>query len=124
MSEKGDLSKKKSSPRANLTLFGDWFYFLADYLNVTGEEIAERAEFDKSSISRATRDYKDAKTMHPTRSMVERILHVMHEIAREKQMPWWTLLDTRMFHAAGYATEKDMRECREALTILKSQHPL
>jgi predicted transcriptional regulator len=123
MSE-SEKSRKKSGPREHLTLFGEWFYFIIGYLNVSRDEIVQRTGFNESSLSRATRDYKDARTTKPSRAMVEKILDAFHEIAKEKQMPWWTLLDTRVLHAAGYATEKDMRESREALTILKSQHPL
>lgn len=122
MSEKGELSKKISSPRANLTLFGEWYYFIADYLNVTGEELAERAGFDKSSISRATRDYKSARTTKPSREMVEKILEAMHAIAKEKEMFWGKPLNMRIMHAAGYATDEDIDYSRESLHIMRSRH--
>lgn len=122
MPEKGDISKKKSSPYSNLTLFGEWFYFIIDYLHVSREEIAERAGLDESSISRATRDYKQARTMKPSRATVEKILGAFRDIADEKQMLWGKILEQRILHAAGYATEEDMQASKEALDILRSQH--
>jgi predicted transcriptional regulator len=122
MPEKGELNKKISSPRANLTLFGEWYYFVADYLNITGEELAKRAGFDKSSISRATRDYKSTKTNKPSREMVEKILIAMREIAQEKGMVWGKPLDERILHAAGYATDEDIQASREALDIMRSRY--
>jgi predicted transcriptional regulator len=121
MPEKGDLSKKKSSPRANLTLFGEWYYFIADYLNVTGEELAKRAGFDKSSISRATRDYKSARTTKPSRAMVEQIIIAMSEIAKEKNVLWGEPLSRHVMHAAEYATDEEISTSHEVLGILRSQ---
>jgi transcriptional regulator with XRE-family HTH domain len=122
MREKGDVSKKKSSPRSNLTLFGEWFYFAIDYLNVSRDEIVERTGLNESSLSRATRDYKEARTMKPSRVTIEKILGAFRAIADEKQMPWGKPLDMRIMHAAGYATDEDIQASREALDILRSRH--
>jgi transcriptional regulator with XRE-family HTH domain len=121
MFEKGASSKRKSSPRADLTLFGQWFYFILEYLNITREEIAERTGLNLSSISRATRDRKESGTITPTRETVERILAAFRTIAKEKQMPWGKPLDLRIMHAAGYATDEEMQASKESLDIMRSR---
>lgn len=121
MPEKEASSKRKSSPRANLTLFGQWFYFVLEYLNTTREEIAGRTGITLSSISRATRDYKTAGTIAPTRASVEKILSAFEAIAKEKDVPWGEPLSKRIMHAAGYATDEEIATSREILNILRTK---
>jgi hypothetical protein len=122
MPEKGDYVKKTSSPRDNLTLFGDWFYFVIDYLNVTIDDIAEQTGYKEGSLSKATRHSTTTRTTRPSRAMVKKILSAFHTIASKKEMMWGRPLDMRIMHAAGYATDEDIQASKESLDIMRSHH--
>jgi pimeloyl-CoA synthetase len=105
--------KASKKYKDDLTVLGEWFYELLDYLEIDAREIARRAGINISTISKGTRDIPDRR--HMTGEIVLKIRDQIRLMLKEKGLSPDFDWERYFLNAAGYATQAQQQEAETAL---------
>ena len=106
----GQKGQKLGKQRQGLTLFGDWFYRLCDYVGVSSGEVEKLAGQSDGYVSKATRGKIGADP-----EKVKKLFDTLRYLAGEKELDWQLDWEKGFLNAGGVPSPQDMQQSVEIL---------
>lgn len=106
----GKQGGKLGKQRQGLTLFGEWFYRLCDYVGVSSKEAENLAGLVGGSVSKMSR----GKTK-PEPKNVKKLFDVFRYLADQKGLEWHLDWEKGFLNAGEMPSPQDMQQSAEIL---------